>query len=70
MDRERHADMSNAVREIARHRDDPSAKHYRAALKNVHSLEETLGKGIIYSKSPLTPLVALADSRFAEVRRQ
>ena len=59
-------DISNAVREVARHSHDPSKKHWRAALKIIEYLKETRTMGITYKKSPSCRLVAYADSSFAE----
>ena len=59
-------DISNAVREVARHVHDPSEPHWSAALKIVKYLKGTRDRGITYRKSSASNLVAYADSSFAE----
>ena len=59
-------DISNAVREVARHAHDPSEKHWRAVLRIIEYLRGTRDKGIVYKRSPACRLVAYADSSFAE----
>ena len=62
-------DISNAVREVARHAHDPSLRHWEAALKIVQYLKGTRELGITYKKSPLSQLVAFADSSYAESKQ-
>ena len=52
-------DISNAVREVARHAHNP-------CMRNVQHLKGTREKGIVYEKSPSSQLVAFADSSYAE----